>query len=183
MYLTCDHELQGWSRHLKIHATIFIRFGGGGYIELIEWNFLRSLFIQYPERSAGDRVIVHFFHMLIAENERRRWLGISRLRMIPRFDISLQPVNFSVQRLEIAPQSAVIGIRGRAIRVSIGIRRLIIGLIVTLGVERIVIPAVVRIVASVRIIEPGTVEGSTPVGGIPAAYNYARTTSITSTAI
>src|ERR1019366_538767 len=65
--------IQALFRHLKIHAAIVIHFDCGRKIELSEWNFLRGTLIEHPERSAGDRVIPHFFHMLVAENQRRRW--------------------------------------------------------------------------------------------------------------
>src|SRR6202040_2334456 len=54
-------------RHLEIHATIVIHFGSGSKVELCERNFLRGLGAKHPQRSAGDGIVPHFFHMLIAE--------------------------------------------------------------------------------------------------------------------
>ena len=169
--LTHDHELEHWSRHLKIHAAIVIHLDRCGKIEVGERNFLRGLLIEYPERSTGDCVIPYFFNMLVAENQRRRGFLVC-LRSIARFDIGLQTVDLSAQRLYIALQSAILGvgawIRGSLIG-SAGIRILI--LVFRVIEERIVVPAViaVRIISRVRIvgvIAPSSVEASMIVEGV-----------------
>ena len=143
-----DHDLERGLRHLEIHAAIVIHLDRGVKIELDEGNFLRGLRAEHPKRSSRDRVIPHFFNMLVPENQRCLGLRV-RLRPIARFHICLQPVDFPAQRLNVALQSAVLFI-GCWIR-SAGIYILIILPVVG---ERIVVPPViaVRIISRIRII-------------------------------
>src|SRR5438270_1842483 len=58
-------------RHLKIDAAIVIHFGGGSKVELRERNFLRGLLAKHTQRSVRVGIVPHFFHMPIAEPQRR----------------------------------------------------------------------------------------------------------------
>jgi len=107
-------------RHLKIHAALVIDFGGGNKIEVGEWNFLRGLLVEYPEGSTGDRVVPHFFNMLVAENQRRRRFHV-RLRTIARFHIGLEAVDLPVQLIEVALQSFVLAVWSGLILIRIRI--------------------------------------------------------------
>src|ERR1019366_6643005 len=154
-------ETTGLSRNLKIHTALVIHLDRGSKIELGERNLLRGLRVEYPERFTGDRVIAHFFNMLVAENQRRRRFLVC-LRPIARFDIGLQPVDLSVQRLYIALQSAVVLGVGSRIR-STGIRILIF--VVRFISERIIVPAVIAVgiisrVRVIRVIAPSSVGAS-----------------------
>jgi len=60
-------------RHLKIHPAIVVHPRRGSKIQLGERNLLPGLVvIEHPERSTSDRIIPHFFNMLVAEDQRRR---------------------------------------------------------------------------------------------------------------
>jgi hypothetical protein len=130
------------SRHLEIHASIVVHLDRGLKIELSKWNLLPGLVvIEHPERSASNCVIPHFFNMLIAKNQCR--LGLLFFRSIARFDIGLQTVDLSAQRLHIALQFAVLRvgsgirgclIRGTSVRILIFVFRVI--------EKRIIVPAV-----------------------------------------
>ena len=90
--------------------------------------------------------------MLVAENQRRLRLC---LRLIARLHFRLQPVDFPIQRLNIALQTAVLGIRSWIRRSLIGgIRVLVVLSRVIIG-ERIVVPAVktVGIISGVRVVK------------------------------
>src|SRR5208282_4704918 len=150
---THNLERERRSRHLKIYSAIVIHLDRGGNIELGKRNLLRGGVVEHPERSTGDRVVMHFFNMLVAENQRRRGL-LLWLRPIARFHISLQPVDFSIQLIEVAHRA-----------ISTGIRILIVSI-----VKRIVIPAVITvgIISSVRVVGiiAASVEASAIVVGV-----------------
>jgi hypothetical protein len=150
------------SRHLEIHAPIVIHLDCGLKIELGKWNLLPGLvIIEHPERSTSNCVIPHFFNMLIAKNQ--CCLGLLFFRSIARFDIGLQPVDLSAQRLHITLQSAVLrvgsGIRGRLIR-GTGIRILIF--VFRVIEKRIIVRAVgiISRVPVIGVIAPSPVEAS-----------------------
>src|ERR1019366_5618161 len=154
-------ETTGLSRNLKIHTALVIHLDRGSKIELGERNLLRGLRVEYPERFTGDRVIAHFFHMLVAENQRRRGFQVC-LRPIARFDIGLQPVELCLQRLEIPRQCPAARVAWSRIR-STGIRILIF----VVGMKRntIIVPAVIAVgiisrVRVIRVIAPSSVGAS-----------------------
>ncbi len=149
--LTHDHDLERGFRYLKVHAAIVIHPDSGRNIELGKRNSLCGLLPEYPNHSAGDRVIPHLFNMLVAENQRRLRFFIN-LRLISRFQVRLQSVNLSAQSLHIALHTVVVRIgspiRGRPIRC---IRIRISVFVFSVRVKRIVVPRV-RIVCRVRIV-------------------------------
>ena len=75
----------GSSGHSKFHAAIFVRFRGGGEIEVGQRNFLRALRREDPERLAYYGVILHFFFALISKHEYRRRRGIVSFVVAGRF--------------------------------------------------------------------------------------------------
>jgi hypothetical protein len=150
------------SRHLEVHPAIVIHLDCGLKIELGKWNLLPGLvIIEHPERSTSNCVIPHFFNMLIAKNQ--CCLGLLFFRSIARFDIGLQPVDLSAQRLHIALQSAGLrvgsGIRGCLIR-GTGIRILIF--VFRVIEKRIIVRAVgiISRVPVIGVIAPSPVEAS-----------------------
>src|ERR1019366_3156867 len=136
-------------------------------IKLGECNFLRGLRIEHPERSTGDRIIPYFFHMLVAENQRRRGFLLWLSRTC--FDVGLQSVDLSAQRLNVAPQSALLrrwsGVRGSLIR---GIRILIF---VFRVIERRILVAVIAvgIIGSVRVKTPSSVKAAMMLVGVSSS--------------
>src|ERR1039458_3963387 len=121
--------------------------------------------------------------MLVAENQRRRGFQVC-LRPIARFDIGLQPVDLSVQRLYIALQSAVVLGVGSRIR-STGIRILIF--VVRVISERIIVPAVIAVgiisrVRVIRVIAPSSLGASLIVVAVSSPNTNARAARKTSAA-
>jgi len=144
-------------RHLEIHAAIVIHLDRRGKVELGEWNLLRRLLIEHPERFPGDRVIPHFFYMLVAENQRCRGFLFRLSRA--RFGIRLQTIDLSAQSLYVALQSAVLTVWSGIRRARIGVRSLIFSDIF----ERILVPAVITsvgIITCVQVIEAPPVKTS-----------------------
>ena len=150
------------SRHLEIHASIVVHLDRGLKIESGKWDLLPGLVvIEHPERSASNCVIPHFFNMLIAKNQ--CCLGLLFFRSIARFDIGLQPVDLSAQRLHIALQFTVF-------RVGSGIGGCLIGgtsvrilnFAFRVIEKRIIVPAVgiISRVPVIRVIASSPVEAS-----------------------
>jgi hypothetical protein len=155
MCLIHDHDLERRPWHLKIHAAIAIHLDRGIKIELGERNLFCGLIVKHPEHSTGDRVIVHFFHVLVAENQRRRRFGIQ----FARPHTLLQPIDFTIQLSEVTLRSAVVAVRRwrwTIVRTGVrGIRILIVSI-----VKRICIPAVIGVIPRVWRIPASSVETS-----------------------
>src|ERR1019366_7711243 len=101
--LTHDREREHWSRHLKIHPALVIDLHRGGKIEVVEWNFLRSLLVEHPKHSTRDRVIANFLLMLIAEDKHSRRRYCCMFFLARRWPLRIRIlISFSVPILTLA---------------------------------------------------------------------------------
>src|ERR1700732_2208139 len=148
-----DRPTTALFRHLKIHPAIVVHLHRGVQIQLGKRNLLPGLVvIEHPKRSASDRIIPHYFNMLVAEDQRRRRDGscpfvLARLRAprirfliplsLPIFLLA-QPLFFDAQRVHLAGLRKVallvIVVRGRRIPPPV---RIVIARIAVSAIPRI----------------------------------------------
>jgi hypothetical protein len=133
MLTTNDHRpTTALLRNLKIYPAIVVHPGSSIQVQLGERNLLPGLVvIEHPERSTSDRIIPHFFNMLVAKNQRRRGDGsgpffLARLRrarihILISLSIVLlaQSLSFYAYRIHLAGKRQfpllVIVVRGRRV--------------------------------------------------------------------
>src|SRR5580704_9478405 len=63
-------ELLAFAGHFEIHAAILVDLGGRRDVQVRERNFLRALRRETEQRVAHDGVVLDFFLVLIAEDQR-----------------------------------------------------------------------------------------------------------------
>src|ERR1700687_959368 len=149
-----DRPTTALFRYLKIHPAIVVHLDRGVQIQLGKRNLLPGVVIEHPKRSTSDRIIPHYFNMLVAEDQRRRRHGscpfvlarlrAPRIRFLILIPLSLpifllaQPLFFDALRVHLAGQRKVallvIVVRGRRIPPPV---RIVIARIAVSAIPRI----------------------------------------------